>query len=252
MEYKKDFYNSVTDRATVTAKMIATELGRFIEVKSIVDVGSGDGTWIVNFSECFEAEKCVAIDLPSNDFEIIKKSKRDILLQKIDFEVDPYPLKEAFDLTIFVEVIEHITFTQSIKVLDNVLKNSTLLIFSGAVSGQGGTNHINERPFAFWFKMIEESGYVRLDLLRPILREHEKEVPHYYRNNICLFYNPSRLAGSEITVEWEGLLKLNQVSPRDLRSLSIKSRQSVLRLLSAKYVSKIAQVHNKVISLRSK
>jgi hypothetical protein len=250
MEYKKGFYESVTSRAIPTANIIAATLSQFIEVDCVVDVGSGDGAWIANFATYFKANKFIAIDLPGNDFKMIKNTSPKIELQETDFEIDPFPLKEESSLTIFVEVIEHISFTQSVKVLDNVLRNSTFLIFSGAVSGQGGTNHINEKPFGYWFALIEQSGFVRLDILRPILQNTEMKIPHYYKNNICLFYNPNKLAGSDLSVNWEGLLHIKQVSPNDLRSIQLKARQSILRHVPVKFVSKMAQFHNWIFSLK--
>ena len=41
------------------------------------------------------------------------------------------------------------------------------MLFSAAVPGQGGENHVNEQPLAYWRAIFREHGYSAVDYSAP-------------------------------------------------------------------------------------
>src|SRR5271165_1392188 len=64
---------------------------------------------------------------------------------------------------------------------------------SSYVPGQGGEHHINEQPLEYWREKFREHGYVAIDYVRPKVIAN-LQVQHWYRYNILLYAEESRLA----------------------------------------------------------
>ncbi len=64
-----------------------------------------------------------------------------------------------FDLTLCLEVAEHIPEPLTDIFLDNILKFSDTLVLSAAPKGQEGHHHVNEQPKRYWVKKLAEKGF---------------------------------------------------------------------------------------------
>jgi len=71
-------------------------------------------------------------------------------------------------------------------IVENLTKASKVILFSAALPGQGGTNHINEQPPEFWQKKFMKFNYTQLDIIRPIIWD-EPAVAWWYKQNIFLY-----------------------------------------------------------------
>ena len=60
------------------------------------------------------------------------------------------------------------------------------MLFSAAVPGQGGENHVNERPLGYWRAMFRDRGYIAVDYLRPLI-VNDSAIARWYRCNIMLY-----------------------------------------------------------------
>ena len=63
---------------------------------------------------------------------------------------------------------------------------SDLVLFSAAIPGQGGTNHVNEQWPEYWAAMFANNSFVCFDVLRPCLWSREK-CKWWYIQNALLF-----------------------------------------------------------------
>jgi hypothetical protein len=104
-----------------------------------------------------------------------------------------------FDLAVCLEVAEHLPASSAEAFVKFLTGLAPVVLFSAAIPGQGGTNHINEQFLSYWVKLFSQSGYHPLDVIRPIIWNDER-VPFWYRQNIILFANDS-------DETWSGLLK---------------------------------------------
>ena len=97
-----------------------------------------------------------------------------------------FRLGRTFDLVQCLEVAEHLDPSASETLVDNLVAHAPIVVFSAAPPGQGGENHINERPYEFWRDLFEKRGYSLFDFLRPQIRLR-LDVEHWYRYNMLVF-----------------------------------------------------------------
>jgi len=102
-------------------------------------------------------------------------------------------VKRQFDLAICLEVCEHLPKMKSVKVVDFLVKSAPAVLFSAAIPGQGGVNHVNEQWQSFWVERFREKNYVAVDILRPLFWRNP-EVAYWYAQNIFLFVRGDKLA----------------------------------------------------------
>ena len=60
------------------------------------------------------------------------------------------------------------------------------VLFSAAVPGQGGNNHINEQWQSYWADRFAAHGYGPRDIVRPAVRD-DRSVAYWYRQNAVLY-----------------------------------------------------------------
>ena len=184
--YNDQFYKSLTDASYSSAKHFVSILNSVpINPKTVVDVGCGRGPWLKAFSDSGSKE-LVGID---GDWV----SQEDMLDKKIKFysidlssNVIKNPINKKFDLAMSLEVAEHLKPEQAITFINYLISFSDTILFSAAFSGQGGTDHFNERPHTYWAKIFIKNGYLPYDLFRSKVWENQ-EIEVWYRQNTFLY-----------------------------------------------------------------
>jgi hypothetical protein len=97
-------------------------------------------------------------------------------------------------------------------VVNALTEAASVVLFSAAIPGQGGTGHVNEQWPAYWRDLFERHGYVFLDLLRRKIRDDQR-IKFWYRQNILLFASKEVVAnnrllqaeaarGTQADIEW--------------------------------------------------
>jgi hypothetical protein len=61
-------------------------------------------------------------------------------------------------------------------------------VFSAAIPGQGGVNHINEQPPKYWVEKFWRRGFVPLEVLRPAIINEPNMYP-WLKQNLIVFMN---------------------------------------------------------------
>jgi hypothetical protein len=84
-----------------------------------------------------------------------------------------------------LEVAEHLPESSAGFLLDSLCKHSDIIVFSAAIPGQGGQNHVNEQPFTYWQSMFAERGFQWHDVFRNRYWE-EPTVEWWYKQNMFL------------------------------------------------------------------
>jgi SAM-dependent methyltransferase len=168
---------------TRSSEIIVPYIIDMIEVSSVLDVGCGLGTWLNAFL------KNDVVNLFGIDGEYVDKT----LLQKyisvdqfkaVDLE-KRFDLGRKFDLAISLEVGEHLEETASCDFVESLCRHSDIILFSAAIPGQGGQNHINEQWPDYWAKKFAKHNFVFLDIIRPLIWDN-KDIDFWYRQNIFL------------------------------------------------------------------
>jgi len=181
-KYTADFYDAIERGSYQSALAILGELFRLYVPDRVVDVGCGRAAWLA------AAEQLGSRTLKGIDGDWISPS--DLLSESIVFEQQdlskPIRVDAKFDLCICVEVAEHLESGDGGKLLDSLCELSDLIVFSAAIPGQGGVDHVNEQWQSYWITEFATRGFAYYDLFRPRFWDDDA-VEWWYRQNIFLF-----------------------------------------------------------------
>jgi SAM-dependent methyltransferase len=178
----KYFDKQVSSAATSAARILPIVL-EILEPDSIVDLGCGRGAWLKVASH-LGVTRLVGIDGPwvtSADLMIDASCFR-----PTDFTKEAIPdLERRFDLAICCEVLEHVSPEIARTMIDWLCRNSRAVLFSAAIPGQGGRNHINEDWMSNWVGLFSARNFDAYDIIRPRVWS-DQDVADFYRQNCIL------------------------------------------------------------------
>jgi 2-polyprenyl-3-methyl-5-hydroxy-6-metoxy-1,4-benzoquinol methylase len=189
-KYTNSFYDSVASRADLTYSHIFRIFDNYFEYRSVKDVGCGNGAWLRSTLKNKSINFRIGYDIKSAIENSQKFENSIIEFSEIDLESSSYGLVES-DLSLCLEVAEHLTSISAVRLINNLCSNSKYIIFSGATPGQGGYNHINEQEIRHWIHLFELNNFVAIDLFRDELK-NISQIPSFYRNNILLFVSKTQ------------------------------------------------------------
>ena len=145
-------------------------------------MGCGIGSWLAVFREHG------VTDVLGLDGEYVDRNQLLIppgQFRPADLESPP-PLDRTFDLALSIEVAEHLPETAADTFVSYLTTLAPVVLFSAAVPGQGGWNHVNEQWPEYWAGRFVERGYVPIDCLRPLLW-HRETVQYWHAQNILVY-----------------------------------------------------------------
>ena len=153
--YPKAFFDNMR-KIRGWQKEAGSKIAEEWKINSVVDFGCASGYYLEGFMEkgakirgyeyCYENMKDL---VPENIAEFITYG-----------DAQENLVNDKYDMSFSIEVAEHILPEKSITLVNNLCESSSkCIVFSAAPPGQGGTGHINERPFDEWKEMFESKGY---------------------------------------------------------------------------------------------
>src|SRR5215467_6710413 len=164
--YGTDFYRFLASFAVRSAQRIVPTLTAVLPVRSVADFGCGQGAWLSVWAAA--GASITGVDGPYID-------RRGLLIDPGDFHPAdlsaPIDLGRQFDLVQSLEVAEQLPVAKAAKFVDTLTAHGACVLFSAAVPGQGGENHLNEQPLGYWRAIFREHGYCPVDYLRPLIRD---------------------------------------------------------------------------------
>jgi SAM-dependent methyltransferase len=189
--YSAAFYRSIAAESLQAAECIAPLLAP-LNVQSVVDFGCGSGTWLHTFRRLgVGAVRGLDQFDPAGVELLIGRDE----YQRVDLARE-VRLAREYDLAICLEVGEHIAPDASATLVANLVRASRRVLFSAATPGQGGVEHINERPLADWLRLFAGHGYVASDFVRAAIAERKLRVEPWYRYNTLFFLREAELAAA--------------------------------------------------------
>jgi SAM-dependent methyltransferase len=186
--YDEFFFNDQRDASLIAAREVLPVALGYIPARSLLDVGCGVGTWVA------AALQSGVSDANGVDGDYVP---RDLLMIPPDrFQPNDltrsFDLGRRFDLVISMEVAEHIPAVAADTFLENLTRHGDAILFSAAIPGQGGTNHINEQWPQYWEAKFARCGFRMFDLIRTAIWTNQA-VPAFYRQNAYLYVRESAL-----------------------------------------------------------
>jgi SAM-dependent methyltransferase len=185
--YSPEFYRKLSQTRR-SAEAILPIVFEFVQPASIVDIGCGTGEWLgaakqLGVSEILGVDGAWVLDsepvIPRDNF-----LAHDIRL--------PLTLERKFDLVISLEVAEHLPESNARQFVQTLCAAGEVALFSAAIPGQGGRNHVNEQWPSYWAQIFSALGLSCYDLVRPRIWENPN-VAWYYAQNVLLFAREGRL-----------------------------------------------------------
>lgn len=235
--YSDTFFNYIEQGSISSAEAVVAVLRRAAAIDSVVDVGCGRGAWLKVWKDQGVA------DVLGIDGDYVNRATllvADGEFRAVDLSAR-FTAGRRFDIATSFEVAEHLPPAASEGLVDSMVGLSDVIAFSAAVVGQGGENHINERPLEFWRRLFEQRGYTCFDVVRPQVRGNQAVMP-WYRNNILLYANG------------EGQRRLSQEALRTRVSagtalareggLAWLARRTLVRVLPRSVVTAIAKANS--------
>lgn len=179
MDQQYDLSQGAKRSANVIVPMVITAY----QPRSVIDVGCGVGTWLSVFA-AYGVERILGIDGDYIDRSQLAIPERCFLARDLASQLLWFA--ERFDLAVCLEVVEHLPGERADGFIEDLTDLSDRVLFSAAVPGQGGTNHVNEQPLSYWQERFARHGYRMVDELRPVIAG-DSRVDWWYRQNIVVF-----------------------------------------------------------------
>jgi SAM-dependent methyltransferase len=164
-----------------TPREVVPTLVKMFRPASVLDVGCGIGTWLKVFEEQ-GVKDIVGIDGDHVNRKLLKILPDNFLVRDL---TKPWDLGRKFDLLISLEVAEHLPESCSDLFIEALVKHADVILFSAAIPGQGGQNHLNEQWPTFWQQKFLKHGYYVHDTIRPLFWNNDN-IQWWYRQNIFL------------------------------------------------------------------
>lgn len=189
MTYDAAFYKIEEDTAVASAAIVLPHVLKITAARSVIDVGCGTGAWA---AEAYHAG-CLVRGV--DDYA------GPVLVEQDDYvraDISRGVPCDGFDLAICLEVGEHLP-ERSARRLVAGLCEARYVLFSAAIPGQGGVNHVNERWGSWWAQLFAEHRYVGSSDLRWMFWDDHR-IANWYRQNVLVFARPERLTGVGLRV----------------------------------------------------
>lgn len=188
--YTRQFYeDQTTGRSAFEVEQLAYAIYQTFQPRTVADVGCGRGAFLKLFHEA-------GCEVWGTDGAPVKEAglviSRSLFLEQDFRDGLRIPIKR--DVILCLEVVEHLPADVADDVVRSICRSgATHIVFSGAIPGQGGTGHINERPVAYWVSKFREQGRnvdsLSTDFLlnQWLLGIGEPETCGYYAKNLRCF-----------------------------------------------------------------
>lgn len=185
-EIRDSIRQGAVDSAAVIVPLV---LNLLPPIDTVLDVGCGEGWFAAEFKR--RGCRVHGLDHPSTDA---------VALVPIDFIPADLtrPLRAQltgrFDLVVSLEVAEHLPPERASSFVADLCALAPIVLFSAAIPGQGGVNHVNEQWPDYWWKLFDDHGYTTSGFLRWLIWSDDR-VENWYRQNLLLAVNEEMWRG---------------------------------------------------------
>jgi SAM-dependent methyltransferase len=203
--YDQKFFAAHRDRSLRSARVIVPRLLSHINVRSVVDIGCGLGTWLRAFQESGVA------DVAGYDGAYIDRAALLIderLFSSVDLRED-FSIPRRFDLAISLEVAEHLPENCANSLVYRLTTVAPAVLFSAAIPGQGGREHLNEQWQDYWRNIFSSYSFYPVDLIRPSVRGRS-DVELCYQQEAYASVSGSAISGG--TASEYGVEQISNIS----------------------------------------
>jgi SAM-dependent methyltransferase len=167
---------------TNAAKAVLPFIFNLFKPSSVIDVGCGTGSWLKVAKQC-GATKILGLDGVQVVDSMLCIEKQEFLKHDLTQEIK-FP--QEYDLTICLEVVEHLPENAADTIVKTLAQSGKVVLFSAAIPGQGGQEHLNEQIPGYWQEKFKKHGFFPIDILRGQFWDNNK-IDWWYRQNMLLY-----------------------------------------------------------------
>lgn len=192
MSYDRGFYDTIRAGCQASAaEVVPVVLAMMPWVKTVIDVGCGEGWW----AQAFADRGCAAVGVdgayvqgsPLGTGFLVHDLRKPLVGERWD-------AFDRFDLAVSLEVAEHLPPARADSFVADLCRLAPTVLFSAAIPGQGGTGHINEQWPAYWAERFAANGYQVSGALRWRFWDNAR-VENWYRQNLLVATRDPQLLG---------------------------------------------------------
>lgn len=231
--YSSTFYDYIERGARASAQRVASYLIPALAPQSVLDIGCGRGAWLAEWQSAGVPE-VFGLDGDYVDRNTLRIDPAQFQGRDLS---KPFDIGRDFDLVQSLEVAEHLPDSAARTFVENLIRHGDMILFSAAVVGQGGEDHINEQPLDYWRRLFEERDFVAYDAVRPLLAAHS-DVEPWYRYNTILYVHPR--AQHKLPAAWQKTIVLPKQKLREGGNLQWRLRRKIVATMPRKLVDEIA------------
>ncbi len=182
--YNDDFFEDIEMQTAPSAEAVVSILMSEFKPESVVDVGCGIGVYLSIFKK--NGASVFGIDGSKSAKDNLKISESEFMLFDLRNQHDS---NSKYDICMCFEVAEHIPEKYSENLVEILTSYSDQIVFTAAPPGQGGKDHINEKPPRFWIDLFEHGNYKYDSDTTKKLKSmmSEKKVVWYLPENLLVF-----------------------------------------------------------------
>jgi 2-polyprenyl-3-methyl-5-hydroxy-6-metoxy-1,4-benzoquinol methylase len=183
-------YGRANPAYAAACEVIAAELARRFAPRTAIDWGCGAGLHVGALRRA--GVEAVGVDAVIPDADL---RDPDAVLVSGDLRrpvARSSSLPPRCDLSLSIDVLEHLEDADSAAALANIVSGAALVILSCAPPGQGGHHHVNERPRRYWVARMGAIGwqYQRREtgaLERTFLARRDQLPWSWMYHNLCVY-----------------------------------------------------------------
>jgi SAM-dependent methyltransferase len=190
-----------------SAREVLPILLDLLPVRSMVDVGSGVGTWL-SVAQELGVEDVLGVDGSYVSSELLQIPVSRFHPHDL---TTPLSLPRRFDVALSLEVGEHLPATASSAYVASLTALAPVVLFSAAIPFQPGDHHVNCQWPEYWAALFGQHGFHPVDCIRKRVWSNPN-VEYWYRQNTLLFANDEALAANERLREAQARTDLTQLS----------------------------------------
>jgi SAM-dependent methyltransferase len=221
LRYSSGYYDSLYDDSARSARRVVPLLVKMFSPRTVIDVGCGSGTWARSF-------KHAGCQVTGVDGEHVKRER--LLITEQEFRRHdlnrPFKSDQRFDLAVSLEVAEHLPAERAGTFVEDLCRLSSIVVFSAAIPGQGGTHHINEQWPSYWVEHFRKNNFVASDCIRPQIWD-DQEVVWWYRQNMFVFIEEDQRAAYAALIDsFRGSFPKDIVHPQAYVTATVPNEMS--------------------------
>ncbi len=227
--YPNEWHRAFGEKTGRSAELILKPLIQSFKPTSMIEIGCGNAHWSQVAIQA-GIEDCCVVDGPWNNAENLLVDKKMFVAADL---AKPLRLPKRFDLSVCLEVAEHIEPTSSEVLVQSLADASDIILFGAAIPYQGGHGHINEQWPSWWKSRFERIGYRAYDIVRP---KHwsDRQIHYWYRQNILVYVNErneSAMATASLLEPAGSRLLIDAVHPEKFDEVASYKSLSLKRLV---------------------